>query len=181
MKRKHWRTWLCPNGCAQSFKTSKDFRSHISTAHPETWSSRGWDPNFEDACSRPWSSWSDQACPLCVDTIITSQTHYKSHVGEHQLDLSRFVLPRLEDEINPRESTQDAPSQVTEVPQTPLPSTPEVSSDISLAGPSSDYSSRVQGRSNQHHDGKSRIREHVTWLAAGGGKDNVRWICVSPL
>ncbi|KAK8059937.1 hypothetical protein PG996_009867 [Apiospora saccharicola] len=154
MKRKQWRIWLCPNGCSQRFKTSKDFRSHILEAHPETWSSRGWDPNFEDACSRPWDSWTDSACPFCVDTVITSQSDYKSHVGEHQLDLSRFVLPRLDDELTEGESTR-----ATESPQTPLPSTPEISSDVPLAGPSSDYTSKIKGRSSRHHDSRSLTRD----------------------
>ncbi|KAK8090531.1 zinc finger transcription factor ace1 [Apiospora phragmitis] len=196
MQQKHWRTWLCPKGCHQKFSTSKWFRLHTLKSHPGTWRSKGWDPDFEDACSRPVAAWSKEPCPFCIDTIIDSADHYKQHVGEHQLDLARFVLPRVEydptqddptqDELAQEDPIQNSPTQDTETPQAPVPITPEVSSHSSVAGPSSDQISRPEDKLGKRHGGTgSRGGIHIGLSTHSKGKKSsskaqnhyLRWNC----
>ncbi|KAK8868941.1 hypothetical protein PGQ11_007519 [Apiospora arundinis] len=197
MRQKHWQTWICPEGCQKVFNSSKEFRSHIMKLHPEMWRSKGWDPNFENACSRPLAVWGKENCPFCLDAIITSAFEYKKHVGDHQLDLARFVLPRIPAQDEPiqeepaqKKPTADEPSPAKSAQD--LQSIQTLAADESTgdptAGPPSDRlpSARdIKGKSVERRGNKKGTRDvHLKSNRKNNKKPssssssaNIRWIC----
>ncbi|KAK8031317.1 hypothetical protein PG990_001051 [Apiospora arundinis] len=96
MRQQHWRLWRCTSGCESIFATWAQFSAHMSEIHSEPVV-----PN--SAISRPRTTWVTESCPLCSEPI-GSFHEYQQHIGEHQLDLALFVLPRVEYEtIEPQE------------------------------------------------------------------------------
>ncbi|KAK8011034.1 hypothetical protein PG990_009999 [Apiospora arundinis] len=199
MQQKHWKTWVCPKGCHQAFSSTKDFRSHMMTLHSETWESRGWDPNFENACSRPLTGWNEENCPFCVNAIITSAFEYKKHVGDHQLGLAKFVLPRRDyptvyDETTQDEPTADEPtadelitdepsantsSQDLQITRAQEANTSKYSSGDPTAEPPSDQllaAHDIQGTSVERGQGYEAV-QHAQIESSTSKPANLRWVC----
>ncbi|KAK6850024.1 hypothetical protein PG995_013857 [Apiospora arundinis] len=103
MRRQHWRVWHCPLGCEGLFETWAQFLKHMSNSHGET-------KVPSSVRSRPRPAWIDEPCPFCSE-IVRSVPEYQRHIGEHQLDLALFALPRVDYEPLEPETLSQTPKE----------------------------------------------------------------------
>ncbi|ETS78936.1 hypothetical protein PFICI_08789 [Pestalotiopsis fici W106-1] len=95
VRQQHWRIWLCPLRCGESFDTERKLQKHMPTSHPDFQAPEGLIPELMQAASRPRREWTTVPCPLCAEEM-RSVKHYQHHVGHHLEDVSLFALPHCE-------------------------------------------------------------------------------------
>ncbi|KJY02193.1 hypothetical protein TI39_contig81g00001, partial [Zymoseptoria brevis] len=86
----HYRYWVCPYGCEESFTSVEDHCRHLSNAHHED-VNEVMLKSISKSCARNDASQSAQ-CPFCSEEKSNRKLWFK-HVGHHLEQLALFALP----------------------------------------------------------------------------------------
>ncbi|KAL7936009.1 hypothetical protein V8C35DRAFT_296599 [Trichoderma chlorosporum] len=90
----HWKFYVCPQSCGQSFQSRSKCAEHIHKCHPDTIPEN----QFEAVVSLSARSIQVEngiLCPICQERL-ESVKKYQRHVGRHQEQLAIFALPSTE-------------------------------------------------------------------------------------
>ncbi|KAM7200626.1 hypothetical protein V8F33_003831 [Rhypophila sp. PSN 637] len=88
----HWKRYVCPLGCDDSFFSPSKCKKHLDDVHPNSIPPNQVDPIISLSV-RPARPEDGIQCPLCQEALPSFKL-YQRHVGRHQEQLALFA-PRL--------------------------------------------------------------------------------------